>query len=50
METLRQDLRYAFRTLLKSRGLTIVAVISSVSARFRGFATPVSPIICRSGR
>ena len=28
METLRQDLRYAFRTLAKSRGLTIVAVFS----------------------
>ena len=28
METLGQDLRYAFRTLLKSRGLTAVAVLS----------------------
>ena len=28
METLGQDLRYAFRTLLKSRGLTTVAILS----------------------
>jgi len=28
METLRQDLRYAIRTLASSRGLTIVAVVS----------------------
>jgi putative ABC transport system permease protein len=28
METLRQDLRYAMRTLAKSRGLTTVAVLS----------------------
>jgi len=28
METLGQDLRYAFRTLLKNRGLTTVAVLS----------------------
>jgi putative ABC transport system permease protein len=28
METLRQDLRYAIRTLTKSRGLTTVAVLS----------------------
>ena len=28
METLRQDLRYAFRTLINNRGLTTVAVLS----------------------
>src|SRR5678815_271236 len=28
METLSQDLRYACRTLLKNRGLTLVAVLS----------------------